>query len=293
MTAQPDAEATSSNPATAPDSEDSDEGTSQEELPITSWNQLSIIERVGLGSMELSEKDLETAFSHIALASRCDQYTLTQRLQAEEHARNLAEDNVRLELTRGRETLEMLKGLCLDTERSDILQRMERSLDVLGGTVERISNTAELLGAVHQVLDGSGPPEARVSRAVKLMVAHVENLKVQHHRNVAELEEVKKRVQQQNSSKPASDPRASPGLRCLVLFVLLGRHIRRRVTAERKTLIRPLDPEETLSDAPAVELRPAPPPSRECLALRQLATRKLRNNKYGVTVHDRRDTRQL
>jgi len=71
---QPDAEATSYNPSSVPDSEDSDEGngcnmdtksrnqshgsafkrgcvsteTSQEELPITSWNELSIIERVGL-----------------------------------------------------------------------------------------------------------------------------------------------------------------------------------------------------------------------------------------------------
>lgn len=49
----------------------------------------------------------QTAFSQIALAFRCDQYTLKQRLQAEEHARNLAEENIQLELTRGRETLEV------------------------------------------------------------------------------------------------------------------------------------------------------------------------------------------
>ena len=49
----------------------------------------------------------QTAFSQIALAFRCDQYTLKQRLQAEEHARNLAEENVHLEMTRGRETLEV------------------------------------------------------------------------------------------------------------------------------------------------------------------------------------------
>lgn len=51
---------------------------------------------------------LQTAFSQITLAFRCDQYTLKQRLQAEEHARNLAEENIQLELTRGRETLEVL-----------------------------------------------------------------------------------------------------------------------------------------------------------------------------------------
>lgn len=50
---------------------------------------------------------LQTAYSQITLAFRCDQYTLKQRLQAEEHARNLAEENVQLELTRGRETLEV------------------------------------------------------------------------------------------------------------------------------------------------------------------------------------------
>lgn len=50
---------------------------------------------------------LQTAFSQIALAFRCDQYTLKQRLQAEEHARNLAEENIQLELSRGRETLEV------------------------------------------------------------------------------------------------------------------------------------------------------------------------------------------
>lgn len=45
-----------------------------------------------------------------------------------------------------------LKSLCLDSKRSKVLQRLELSLDILGGTVERISNTAEVLGAVHQVL---------------------------------------------------------------------------------------------------------------------------------------------
>ncbi|XP_070825187.1 inositol 1,4,5-triphosphate receptor associated 2 [Chaetodon trifascialis] len=204
MSAEPDAETVSYCPSTMLDSEDSEEDTSQEEPPITSWNELSIIERVGLNSVEMSEKDLETAFSQIALAFRCDQYTLKQRLQAEEHARNLAEENIQLELSRGRETLETLKGLCLDSKRSRILQRLELSLDILGGTVERISNTAEVLGAVHQ--------EARVSRAVELMVAHVENLTRRHDRNMAELEEAKKVIQQHNSSRNIIDPRASPDL---------------------------------------------------------------------------------
>lgn len=202
MNAQPDAGTTSYCATTRVASEDSDEETSQEEPPVTNWSELSIIERVGLNSEEMSEQDVETAFSQITLAFRCDQYTLKQRLQAEEHARNLAEENVQLELTRGRETLEALKGLCLDSKRSKVLQRLELSLDILGGTVERISNTAEVLGAVHQ--------EARVSRAVDLMVAHVENLRRRHDRSAAELEEARRVIQQQNSCRGTGDPRASP-----------------------------------------------------------------------------------
>ncbi|XP_077408876.1 uncharacterized protein LOC144039417 isoform X2 [Vanacampus margaritifer] len=178
---------------------DSDSESSQE-VPPTNWNDLSIIDRVGLNSVEMSESDLEKNFTQIALSFRCDQYTLKQRLQAEEHARNLAEENVLLELSRGRETLEALKGLCLDSKRSKILQKLELSLDILTGTVERISNTAEVLGAVHQ--------EARVSRAVELMVAHVENVRRRLERHEVELEEAKKMTQQQNSCRSIDEPGA-------------------------------------------------------------------------------------
>ncbi|XP_028439874.1 lymphoid-restricted membrane protein [Perca flavescens] len=312
MNAQPDAETANSGLSTMLGSEDSDEETSQEEPSIPNWNELSIIERVGLNSMEMSEKDLETAFCQIALAFRCDQYTLKQRLQAEEHARNLAEDNIQLELTRGRETLETLKGLCLDSKRSMILQRLELSLDILGGTVERISNTAEVLGAVHQ--------EARVSHEVEVMVAHVENLRRQHERNVLELEEAKKTIQQQISCRNSIDQRASPdpeesdirkksshqSLRRRVSITLIPSQIQEKIKQDLKNQAtprrsfskesfltcpspplrsesscsvtndnsysvddRPLDPDDTPSEAPAAEL-----PSSK-----QLATRKIHNKK--------------
>ncbi|XP_011475339.1 protein MRVI1-like [Oryzias latipes] len=203
MSLKPDRELRCRKLSIEPDSDDSQEDVSREETPLPGWNELSIIERVGLNSVEMSEKDLEVAFSQIALAFRCDQYTLKQRLQAEEHARNLAEENIQLELSRGRETLEMLKGLCLDSKRSTILQKLQLSLDILGGTVERISNTAEVLGAVHQ--------EARMSRAVELMVAHVESLRRRHDKNVAELEEMKKMMQQHPSSyRNSINPTTSP-----------------------------------------------------------------------------------
>lgn len=50
-----------------------------------------------------------------------------------------------------------------------------------------------------------------MSHEVELMVAHVENLRRQHERNVAELEEAKKTIQQQISRRNSIDQRASPG----------------------------------------------------------------------------------
>ncbi|KAI9530812.1 hypothetical protein NQZ68_000303 [Dissostichus eleginoides] len=304
MNAQPDAETNSdSMPMMLLGSDDSDEESSEEEPAITIWNELSIIERVGLNSVDMSEKDLETAFSQIAIAFSCDQYTLKQRLQAEEHARNLAEENIHLELIRGRETVETLKGLCLDSKRSKILQRLELSLDILGGTVERISNTAEVLGAVHQ--------EARVSRAVELMVAHVENVKRRHDRTVLELEETRSSVQPQTPCRNLNDPRASPeleesdGIGKISQPDKIKRDVKKRATRSfsRDSFLlsslprlsldsgcppipsgdayslddRPLDPGETASEAPAAELPPPPNPSPELLPSKQLAPRKTNN----------------
>lgn len=41
-----------------------------------------------------------------------------------------------------------------------------------------------------------------MSRAVQLMVAHVENLRRQHDKNLADLEEAKKLIQQQSTVSP-------------------------------------------------------------------------------------------
>ena len=62
------------------------------------------------------------------------------------------------------------------------------------------------------------------------MVAHVENLRMRQDRNAAELEEAKKTIQQQNSSRNIIDPRASPGsfftsVRLFVWRVCHGRHL--------------------------------------------------------------------
>ncbi|XP_048065519.1 inositol 1,4,5-triphosphate receptor associated 2 isoform X1 [Megalobrama amblycephala] len=157
----------------------------------------SVIERLGPNSDDLTEEELEAAFSRLSVAFRCDQFTLCQRLETEEHARDNAEDNLKLEVERGMEIIETLKGMCLDIKRAGLLQRLELCLNIIGGTIGRISNTAEVLGAVHQ--------EAKVSHAVELMVAHVENLKLRHERNSVELEEMKKQMEKSSREQYVSE----------------------------------------------------------------------------------------
>ncbi|XP_048858912.1 inositol 1,4,5-triphosphate receptor associated 2 [Brienomyrus brachyistius] len=178
--------------------EDSEEELSQED-PLARWENLPILDRLGLSSTEMTEKEMESTFLQLASAFRCDQHTLQKRLRAEEHARNVAEWNVQLELEQGRDALQALKDLCLDSKRSKILQRLELCLDVLAGAVQRITSTAEVLGAVHQ--------EARVSHAVRLMMTHVEKLQWRHVKDSAELEEARRMVQRSNCSRQLSDPR--------------------------------------------------------------------------------------
>lgn len=62
--------------------------------------------------------------------------------------------------------------------------------------------------------------EARMSRAVELMVAHVESLRRRHDKNVAELEEMKKMMQQHPSSyRNSINPTTSPGIVCLFNYL--------------------------------------------------------------------------
>ncbi|KAM9522763.1 uncharacterized protein ACWYII_042803 [Salvelinus alpinus] len=129
----------------------------------------------------MTEKEVENAFTQLALAFRCDQYTLTQRLQAEEHDRTVAQENLILELEQTRNTLQYLRGRCVDAE---MLSRIEASLDTVLDGVSDIIAAAEMLGTVHQ--------EARVCHSVEMMGIHVEHLKRRHAVERSELLETRK-----------------------------------------------------------------------------------------------------
>ncbi|KAG8132205.1 hypothetical protein E2320_010079, partial [Naja naja] len=158
--------------------------SSEDELN-TSQVEVSVLQRLGLHRASLTEQDVEAAFAHLALALRCDMFTLRQRVQIEERARNTAEENIQEELA---ECQAKLDQACLDPRHKELVEHLQNSLAILTRTIERATGAAEKLGAVHQ--------EARMSRAAELMVQHVENLKRHHLREHVELEDMKRLIQQ-------------------------------------------------------------------------------------------------
>ncbi|NWS47778.1 LRMP protein, partial [Probosciger aterrimus] len=140
---------------------------------------------------------LQAAFAHLALAFRCDVFTLRQRVQVEKRARDAAEENIQEELRQCRAALERLGPSCTDMGCRETLEELQHSLAMLAAAVERATSAAEKLGAVHQ--------EARMSRAAEVMVQHVENLKRHHLREHTELEEMKRLIQQNSRNRQLAE----------------------------------------------------------------------------------------
>nr|XP_016848813.1 PREDICTED: protein MRVI1 isoform X2 [Anolis carolinensis] len=151
------------------------------------------------GWIALTEQDVEAAFAHLALAFRCDMFTLKRRVQVEERARNTAEENIQMELTDCQTMLQKLDQACTDSRCKEMVEHLKSSLTVLAGAIERATVAAEKLGAVHQ--------EARMSRATEVMVQHVENLKRHHLREHTELEEMKRLIQQNSRNRQLAENR--------------------------------------------------------------------------------------
>ncbi|KAM9217478.1 inositol 1,4,5-triphosphate receptor associated 2-like [Leptosomus discolor] len=180
------------------DSDRTAEDAETPEEPLLSFSsEFSVLERLGLHRVALTEQDVEAAFAHLALAFRCDVFTLQQRVQVEKRARDAAEENIQEELGQCRAALERLGPSCTDTGCKETLEQLQRSLAVLAAAVERATSAAEKLGAVHQ--------EARMSRAAEVMVQHVENLKRHHMREHAELEEMKRLIQQNSRNRQLAE----------------------------------------------------------------------------------------
>ncbi|KAL8168464.1 UNVERIFIED_CONTAM: hypothetical protein K2H54_002961, partial [Gekko kuhli] len=151
------------------------------------------------GWAALTEQDVEAAFAHLALAFRCDMFTLRQRVQIEERARDAAEENIQQELSECQVILQKLSLVCLDSRCMALVEQLKLCVTVLARAIERATVAAEKLGAVHQ--------EARMSRATDVMVQHVENLKRHHQREHTELEEMKRLIQQNSRNRQLAEIR--------------------------------------------------------------------------------------
>ncbi|KYO36732.1 lymphoid-restricted membrane protein isoform C [Alligator mississippiensis] len=140
-----------------------------------------------------NEKEVEAEFLRLSLGFKCDLFTLDKRVRLEERSRDLAEENLKKEITNGLKLLESLAPLCdEDNQAQEIIKKLEKCLQSLSQYVTRVASRAEMLGAINQ--------ENRVSKAVEVMIQHVENLKRMYTKEHAELEELKQVLLQNERS---------------------------------------------------------------------------------------------
>ncbi|XP_037552069.1 inositol 1,4,5-triphosphate receptor associated 2 [Nematolebias whitei] len=144
-------------------------------------------------SLSPSDKEIEAEFQRLALGFKCDMFTLEKRLRLEERSRDLAEENVRREVSSCQGLLQALIPLCEDDSQSmEIIQRLQKNLDILIQSMTRVSSRSEMLGAIHQ--------EKRIGKAVEVMIQHVENLRRTYTKEHAELLELREALMQSERS---------------------------------------------------------------------------------------------
>nr|XP_057933320.1 inositol 1,4,5-triphosphate receptor associated 2 isoform X3 [Doryrhamphus excisus] len=144
-------------------------------------------------SLSPNDKEIETEFQRLALGFKCDMFTLEKRLRLEERSRDLAEENVRREVSSCQGLLQALIPLCEDDNQSmEIIHRLQKNLDILIQSMTRVSSRSEMLGAIHQ--------ENRIGKAVEVMIQHVENLRRVYTKEHAELLELRETLMQNERS---------------------------------------------------------------------------------------------
>lgn len=133
---------------------------------------------------DLSEQETENKFLSLSLAFKTDKLTLNQRLQIQKNSRDLAEENIQKELNSLKEVSELMVQQTNDLQVREGVNSIQHYVEILQQAVARISGRAEVFGAVQQ--------EQRMSQAMEVMLAYVENLKRIQERDHLELEEAKK-----------------------------------------------------------------------------------------------------
>ncbi|CAL9682977.1 unnamed protein product [Knipowitschia caucasica] len=143
--------------------------------------------------MTPTDKEVEAEFQRLALGFKCDMFTLEKRLRLEERSRDLAEENVRREVSSCQGLLQALIPLCEDDNQSmEIILRLQKNLEILIQSMTRVSSRSEMLGAIHQ--------ENRIGKAVEVMIQHVDNLRRMYTKEHAELLELRETLMQNERS---------------------------------------------------------------------------------------------
>ncbi|XP_032711134.1 lymphoid-restricted membrane protein isoform X1 [Lontra canadensis] len=170
--------------------------TAVSSLPVTTVKSVNFRQS---DNTSANEKEVEAEFLRLSLGFKCDWFTLEKRVKLEERSRDLAEENLKKEITDCLKLLESLTPLCEDDNHAqEIVKKLEKSITLLSQCTARVASKAEMLGAINQ--------ESRVSKAVEVMIQHVENLKRMYAKEHAELEELKQvLLQNERSFNPLED----------------------------------------------------------------------------------------
>ncbi|XP_043569303.1 inositol 1,4,5-triphosphate receptor associated 2 isoform X2 [Chiloscyllium plagiosum] len=169
-----------------------------------------------------TEQDVEAEFLRFSLAFKCDIFTLEKRLRLEERSRDLAEINLKKEIEKCHQTLQIVKPLCEEQQLLETFEKLERSLAMLSQTISRMASKAEMLGAIHQ--------ETRVSKAVGVMIQYVENLKRMYAKEHTELEEMKQLLQNGKASSSFREIQDELQNKKFLSTQTLGKNAPRRVS---------------------------------------------------------------
>ncbi|XP_064199275.1 inositol 1,4,5-triphosphate receptor associated 2 isoform X2 [Anguilla rostrata] len=165
----------------------------EDDTPLNSEGTASDSTKEEKNSMSPSDKEVEAEFHRLSLGFKCDMFTLEKRLRLEERSRDLAEDNLKKEVDNCQGLLQMLLPLCEEDNKSmEIISRLQKNLEILIQSMSRVSSRSEMLGAIHQ--------ENRVSRAVEVMIQHVENLRRMYTKEHTELMELRESLVQSERS---------------------------------------------------------------------------------------------
>ncbi|XP_039279333.1 uncharacterized protein LOC111044961 isoform X2 [Nilaparvata lugens] len=135
-----------------------------------------------------SEKDIEDKYTSLLLAFQTDKLTLNSRLELQNRLRDQAEHNLNIEIQQLQVAVTNLIS-----SRSTELSDLHNQINTLTKAAMRVSSAAEMYGAVQQ--------ESRLSRAVDIILSHVENLKQAYNKEKTEHVETKK-VLSENKSIP-------------------------------------------------------------------------------------------